>query len=316
MNEDGTHYRIPKEGGAKLDRNSNMASLNSGLATSTELDTNVGLLWPTSYAKLVTGETSRKSVNFYNLIAPVWNGANVAISLESICAISERYANMVYGFFLGIRVAYPVVDKYVKNTWSLYGLVKSMLSSSNSLFFFKFSSKDGMDAMLDNGPWFICNDPFILKKWNPDVNLFKSKSSYARALIELRVNVELKDTIMVYMPKLVGEMFYMSTICVSSSGSKVSRQEAAGNGSLNVVHDSSSTTSIIVKIDKRELELLDRKLMFVDDDGKSLYKVDSIGILDSNSEMEEVYNVTTGFMASMSLKSGSNSGYGTNSFFR
>ncbi|GJW62065.1 putative reverse transcriptase domain-containing protein [Tanacetum coccineum] len=298
MNEDGAHSRIPKEGGAKLDRNSNMASLNSRLATSTELDTNVGLLWPTSYAKLVTSETSRKSMNFQNLIAPVMIGADVAISLESICAISERYANTIYGFFLGIRVAYPVVNKYVKNTWSLYGLVKSMLSSSNRLFFFKFSSKDGMDAMLDNGPW----------------------SSYARALIELRVNVEMKDTIMVDMPKLVEECpkKIISKMVKNLKNPRQATRVVASfldKRSLNVVHGSSSTTSIIEKIDKLELELLDRKLMFVDDDGKSLYKVDSMGILDSDSEMEEVYNVTTSFMDSISLKSGSDSGYGTNSFF-
>ncbi|GKA06995.1 zinc knuckle CX2CX4HX4C containing protein [Tanacetum coccineum] len=40
------------------------------------------------------------------------------------------------------------------------------------------------------------------------------RSSYARAMIELRADVELKDTIMVAMPKLIGEGFYMCTICV------------------------------------------------------------------------------------------------------
>nr|GEV30139.1 hypothetical protein [Tanacetum cinerariifolium] len=32
---------------------------------------------------------------------------------------------------------------------------------------------DRLDAMMDNGPWFIHNNPYILKKWNPDVNLQK-----------------------------------------------------------------------------------------------------------------------------------------------
>ncbi|GJS63868.1 hypothetical protein Tco_0678432 [Tanacetum coccineum] len=89
---------------------------------------------PTSYAKLVTGEPSRKSVNFRTLIAPGANGVDVAIPVESILAISERFANITYGFFLGKRVAYPVVANYVKNSWSKYGLVKSMLSSSNGYF--------------------------------------------------------------------------------------------------------------------------------------------------------------------------------------
>nr|GEW71409.1 hypothetical protein [Tanacetum cinerariifolium] len=42
--------------------------------------------------------------------------------------------------------------------------------SVNGLFFFKFSSKDKMNAPLANGPWFIRNTPLILKKWTPDAN--------------------------------------------------------------------------------------------------------------------------------------------------
>ncbi|GJS40288.1 zinc finger, CCHC-type containing protein [Tanacetum coccineum] len=122
---------------------------------------------PTSYAKLLTSEPSRKSVNFGTLIALARNGVDVAISLESVRAISERFADTVYGFFSGKQMVYLLVDHYVKNTCNKYGLVKQMLNSSNGLFLFKFSSKDGMDSMLDNGHWFIRNTPFILKKWNP-----------------------------------------------------------------------------------------------------------------------------------------------------
>ncbi|GJT63385.1 retrotransposon protein, putative, ty1-copia subclass [Tanacetum coccineum] len=165
----------------------------------------------------------------------------------------------------GLRsVAYRVVANYVRNTWGKYGLVKSMFNSSTGLFTFQFSSMDGLDAMLENGPWFIPNNPLILKKWNPDVNLLKEdvsnipvwvklhgvpmtafsedglsvvatklgtplmldsytsdmcmqswgRSSYARAMIELRADVELKDTIVVAMPKIAGEGFYTYTIRV------------------------------------------------------------------------------------------------------
>nr|GFB47351.1 hypothetical protein [Tanacetum cinerariifolium] len=128
---------------------------------------------PTSYAKLGTGEPSRKSVNTRILIAPVGNKADVAIALESIRAISEWFANTSCGFLLGKRVAYPVVANYVRNTLSKHGMVNSMLNSFNGLFFFHFSSKYRLNAMLENGPWFIHNNLLILKKWNPDVTLQK-----------------------------------------------------------------------------------------------------------------------------------------------
>ncbi|GKD52454.1 zinc finger, CCHC-type containing protein [Tanacetum coccineum] len=150
--------------------------------------------------------------DFRTLLTPTGNGADADISLESVRAVSERFANTVYSFFLGKRVA----------------------------------SKDGMDSMLENGPWFTRNTSFILNKWNPDVNLLKEdvgnvsiwvkfhavpmtaiskcrlsviatkldtflmlefytsdmcmqslgRPSYAKAMIELRADVKLKDTIM------------------------------------------------------------------------------------------------------------------------
>ncbi|GJX99159.1 putative reverse transcriptase domain-containing protein [Tanacetum coccineum] len=102
----------------------------------------------TFYANLFTGGLSKKTMNFHTLFTPAGNKVDVVVSVESIRAISERFANT-----------------------GKYGLVKSMLNSSTGIFSFQFSSMDGLDAMLENGPWFIRNNPLILKKWNPDVNL-------------------------------------------------------------------------------------------------------------------------------------------------
>ncbi|GJR31842.1 hypothetical protein Tco_1108074 [Tanacetum coccineum] len=138
---------------------------------------------PTSYAK-VNGEPSRKSVIFLTLITSAGNGVDVVVPLESIRAISERFVDTAYGFFLGKRVAYP------------------------------FSSVDGFDSMLENDMWFIRNNPLILKKWNSDVNLLKEDVKLCRVVIELQVNVELKDTIVVIMPKLVEQRVYTCTVRV------------------------------------------------------------------------------------------------------
>ncbi|GKB02149.1 reverse transcriptase domain-containing protein [Tanacetum coccineum] len=193
-------------------------TLIEGTVTNSPTDPNksgLSFSGPTSYAKLVTREPSRKSVNFPTLLTLAGNGVDVAIS----------------------------------NTWSKFGLVKSMLNSSNGLFFYKLNSKDGMYAMLENGPWFIRNNPFTLKKWDPNEYLLKEdvssvlvwvkfhgvpmtvlsddgysdvatklgiplmldssytsdtcmqswgRSSYTREMIKFRVDVELKDTIVVF----------------------------------------------------------------------------------------------------------------------
>ncbi|GJZ53862.1 zinc finger, CCHC-type containing protein [Tanacetum coccineum] len=214
----------------------------------------------------VTGEPSEKKLNIHTLFTPGGrgNGIDVVVPVESIRAISERFANTAYSFFLGKRVAYPVVANYVRNTWGKYGLVRSMFSSSTDLFSFRFSFMKGLNAMLENGPWFIQNHPLILKKWHPDENLLKEdvstilvwvklhgvpvtafsedglsaiatklgtplmldsytsdmciqswgRSSYARVMIELRADVELKDNIIVAMPKIIREGHYICNVRV------------------------------------------------------------------------------------------------------
>nr|GEW25189.1 RNA-directed DNA polymerase, eukaryota, reverse transcriptase zinc-binding domain protein [Tanacetum cinerariifolium] len=91
---------------------------------------------------------------------------------------------------------------------------------------------DGLDAMLENGSWFIYNNPLIWKKWNPDVNLLKEDVGNVLVWVKfhgvtlmafsedglsgIATKLELKYTIVVAMPKLVGKGFY--TIVLSMSG--------------------------------------------------------------------------------------------------
>nr|GEW97426.1 integrase, catalytic region, zinc finger, CCHC-type, peptidase aspartic, catalytic [Tanacetum cinerariifolium] len=223
------------------------------------------------------------------------NGADVAIPFESIRAISERFVNSAYGFFLGKQVAYPVVANY-------------------------FSSEDGLDAMLENGLWFIRNNPFILKKWNPDVNLQKedvgcvsvwvkfhgipmTTLSYARAMIDLRTDKELKYSIMVAMLKLVGRGFNMCTNLnnprqatrgvpvgpkvsfkstknftnkngVSTSSKKneaeVSRQEVSNSNPFDTLNSIKNDDDLVRMWGIQKRQILDGKLMFVDNDRNPL----------------------------------------------
>ncbi|GJT43434.1 hypothetical protein Tco_0952149 [Tanacetum coccineum] len=185
-----------------------------------------------SYAN-ITGKPIGKKVNVCTLFTPGGNGIDVVVSVDYIRAISERFANTAYGFFLEKKVAYPVFANYVRNTWGKYGLTRSMFSSSTGLFSFQFSSMDGLDAMLENSPWFIRNNPLILKKWHPDENLLKedvstilvwvklhgvpvttfSKDGLSAiatklVMIEHRADVELKDIIVMAMPKITKEGHY------------------------------------------------------------------------------------------------------------
>nr|GEZ17749.1 hypothetical protein [Tanacetum cinerariifolium] len=164
----------------------------------------------------VTGKPSGKKLSIRTLFTLGGNGIDMVVPMESIRAISERFANMTY------------------------------------------------DDMLENGPWFIRNNPLILKKWHPyeyllkkdvrtvpvwvklhgvpitafsedDLNAIATKlgtplmldsytynmcmqswgwSIYARVMIELRADLELKDNIVVAMPKIKREGHYICNVRV------------------------------------------------------------------------------------------------------
>nr|GEV27691.1 hypothetical protein [Tanacetum cinerariifolium] len=118
------------------------------------------------------------------------NGIDVVVPVESILAISKRFVNIAYGFFLGKRLAYPVVANY-------------------------------------NGPWFIRNHPLILRKWNPDDNLLKEDDGNVSVWVKLHgvhvmafskdglsaIGTKL-DNIVVAMLKFMGKGYYKCTIHV------------------------------------------------------------------------------------------------------
>ncbi|GJR38524.1 putative reverse transcriptase domain-containing protein [Tanacetum coccineum] len=186
-----------------------------------------------SYAN-VTSKPSGTKVNFRTLFKPEGNGIDVVVPAElgrdtfweNQTSIKEK---QMKGF---VRVAYRVVVNYVRNTWGKYGLVRSI--SSTGLFSFQFSFMDGLDAMPEN-VWIKLHGvrvtafsedglsvistklgtPLMLDSYTSDMCMQSwGRLSYARAKIELRADVELKDNIVVVMPKITREGYYTCNIRV------------------------------------------------------------------------------------------------------
>ncbi|XP_021996969.1 uncharacterized protein LOC110894100 [Helianthus annuus] len=93
-------------------------------------------------------------------------------------------ANTLYGYFLGDRVAYPVVDYFVKNNWKRFGLQKSMMNA-NGFFFFKFGDQAGMMNALNEGPWMIRSQPMFLEVWSPSVKLVKKEIKKVKVWVKI-----------------------------------------------------------------------------------------------------------------------------------
>nr|GEV34074.1 hypothetical protein [Tanacetum cinerariifolium] len=110
------------------------------------------------------------------------------------------------------------------------------------------------------------------------------RSSYVRAMIELWSDVDLKDTIMVDMPKLV--FGHVLNKCPNKIVSNVVKN-------LNNLRQATRGVLVGPK-----------------DDGNPLVPT---GNMDNDSKVEVVFDETVNLMASTSFKCGSDKGYDTNS---
>ncbi|GKC57395.1 retrovirus-related pol polyprotein from transposon TNT 1-94 [Tanacetum coccineum] len=50
-----------------------------------------------------------------------------------------------------------------------------VMSDDDGMFYFKFSSLQGLEQVLEKGPWLIRNVPLILTKWSPNMTLSKDE---------------------------------------------------------------------------------------------------------------------------------------------
>nr|GEW76531.1 hypothetical protein [Tanacetum cinerariifolium] len=171
-------------------------------------------------------------------------------------------------------------------------------------------------------------------------NEYMTSSSYARVMIELRADMELKDNIIADMPRIKGEGYYTCNVrveyewkpprcafckvfghvheeCPTNIGAGATKNlKKTSETPKGIPKNNSESTNEVSKSNPFEvLTLVDNdvdlsKLRFVDDDGNPLVPTD---IVESDSKVEVVFDETANLRISTSGKDGSDKGYGTNS---
>ncbi|GKC33957.1 zinc knuckle CX2CX4HX4C containing protein [Tanacetum coccineum] len=187
-------------------------------------------LWTSISAK----DQPKVNSNFRTLVAdPVFYGVNIFIPRKNFEKVSTRFEHTLYGYFIGKRMAFSVVEYYARNNWVKHGL-KRIMMNSKGFFFFKFDSRTGLEAVLEGGPWLIRKSPIILKKWSMDTRLLKEELT--RILIWVKLHdvpiqvfeddcisliatfigkpADLVDVVTIGIPSLSGDGFTKETIHV------------------------------------------------------------------------------------------------------
>nr|GEW19405.1 hypothetical protein [Tanacetum cinerariifolium] len=267
------------------------------------------------FASLVTNKTDTK-VNFRSLDTdkPINAKVEVKIPKASVLEVHSRFGFSLYSYFVVKRLAFPVVEYYVKNAWQQYNIVRVMMNSKG-FFFFKFASIEGMNGVLENGPWFIRFVPIHLKKWTPTTNLLNEDLDLVLICVKLHdilivsFTVDVLSAMATRLGNAIMLDLYMSSICLQSWGRmdyaralidiRVDRELTDGMNIvipnveddeevLHTVRVDPSTTPLVARINELESQMLDGKFVLVGDDGKPLKPCESTFPSSSNMASKKV----------------------------
>nr|GEV14077.1 hypothetical protein [Tanacetum cinerariifolium] len=240
-----------------------------------------------SYAN-ITSKPSMKKVNVHTLFTP-GEGAYPVVANYNTSLILKKWhpdENL-------LKEDVSTVLVWVK----LYG-VPVMAFNEDGLS--AIATKLGTLLMFDSYTSDMC-----MQSWG--------RSSYARVMIELRAelraNVELKDNIVVSMPKINREGHYT---CAGERKTVKKPSQSSRGVEPTIEVSNSNPFDVLNSIDNDvEFGTNGRLLIWLlDNDGNQLV---SSGIIESDSEVEVVFDETVNLSISTSGKDKSDKGYGTNS---
>ncbi|GJY17397.1 uncharacterized protein Tco_0388888, partial [Tanacetum coccineum] len=188
-----------------------------------------------SFINVVTTENMHTMVNFRKVDVENLEATDfeLKIPVSSVREVNDRMSNSLHGYFIGKRVAFPVVENYVFNAWGKYGIQKIMMNAKG-FYFFKFSTKKGVDDVLENGPWMIhdvpmaaftadglsaiaskIGTPIMLDSYTSTMcNESWGRNSYARAMVEIYTDTERKETMVIAIPNLEDNGYTRETVTI------------------------------------------------------------------------------------------------------
>nr|GEX33559.1 hypothetical protein [Tanacetum cinerariifolium] len=253
-----------------------------------------------SYAN-ITGKPSGKKVNVRTFFSPGGNGIDVVILVDSIWAISERFANTAYGFFLKKKVAYPVVANYGRSS---YARVMVKLRADVEL---KDNIIVAMLKITMEGHY-TCFKP--QKEYRPVTkNPNGSSSGNKKKGVEPTIEVSNLNPF-----DVLNSVDNDGEFGTNKGTNNLVNNETTSSESffMNIDNDGefASNTPIGAKIEKIERQIGEGKLRLLDNDGNPIVPT---SIMESDSEVEVVFDETANLRIPTSDKYGSDKGYGTNS---
>ncbi|KAJ9536678.1 hypothetical protein OSB04_un000151 [Centaurea solstitialis] len=118
----------------------------------------------------VVGNKSNAGLTFFPLEDK--KAFTVSIPLELAKEAAKSFNTTIVGYFLGSRIPFPIVTRFLKQVWSKHG-VSDIMMNAKGFFFIKFNDEGGSIRAMEEGMVMIRGVPMFLSPWDPSKGLVK-----------------------------------------------------------------------------------------------------------------------------------------------
>ncbi|GJT68150.1 ATPase, F1/V1/A1 complex, alpha/beta subunit [Tanacetum coccineum] len=113
------------------------------------------------------------------------NGDGIVIFDDEIIELGSQKWNLtVCGQFIGCSMGFNEARYHIRRMWYRYG-IKEVISE-NGIFYFKFQDEEGINEVINNGPWMVNNKPLVVQKWSIDMCMDKTEPKRIPVWVKLR----------------------------------------------------------------------------------------------------------------------------------
>ncbi|KAL6500903.1 hypothetical protein OROHE_025100 [Orobanche hederae] len=123
---------------------------------------------PESYARAAKGNRLATNGILLDYVAPLMDDEGVFVELdkEDVEAETGKWKQSLVLYVVGADHTMGYLEQAISKLWGDFA-VPTLHQYDNSFFIARFDSQDECDLILDNGPYFIKNQPMVLKQWTP-----------------------------------------------------------------------------------------------------------------------------------------------------
>lgn len=126
-----------------------------------------------SFANVVTGEKGIGNNKLRYIDGMVNSKGKKVVDMDPVVVEgSSKWSRTLIGHFVGFQMPHRELLGNLRRMWRQFHF-KDVMMNNSGLYFCNFDSIDGMQAVVESGPWLVDNKPFYVQKWEPGICMSK-----------------------------------------------------------------------------------------------------------------------------------------------